>query len=99
MNETEQVLPLTTNEPLSKKDLVDCLQKADIPDDAECTLLFDDGKGVFELHFYWSEGAGAFGQQVVSFDVERKFLMIDFLRYCINLGPAEVERIKDGQAS
>lgn len=76
-----QEMPLTTNRPLSKKDLIDYLQRSDIPDDAECTLEFDDDG--FYLHFYWSEDAGAFGQTAVTFDIEKDDLLrdIDFWRY------------------
>lgn len=89
----EDPKPLTTKKPLSKKDLIEYLQKADIPDeDAECTLLFDDKEGVFKLYFYWSESAGAFGQSVISFDIEREFLMHDCLRYWDSLGHDESNR-------
>ncbi len=59
---------LTTNKLVSKKDLMEYLEKAGIPDDASLTLRFD-GK-VFSLLFYWSEGPGAFGETVVKFDAE-----------------------------
>ena len=71
-----QEKPLTTNKPLSKKDLIEYLQNSDIPDDAECTLSFDEENG-FYLHFYWSEDAGAFGQTAVTFDIEKDDLLHD----------------------
>lgn len=71
-----QEKPLTTNKPLSKKDLIENLQKSDIPDDAECTLQFDEENG-FYLYFYWSEDAGAFGHTAVTFDIEKDGLLHD----------------------
>lgn len=71
--------PLSTNASLSKDQLIEYLQKADIPGDAECTLQFDDGK--FYLYFYWSEGAGAFGHTAVNFDIESKELVSDAWSY------------------
>lgn len=67
--------PLSTNGPLSKDQLIEYLQKADIPGDAECTLQFDDGK--FYLYFYWSEKSGACGHTAVNFDIESKELVED----------------------
>ena len=76
LNNIDFEKPLSTNKPLSKKDLIEYLQKADIPDDAELTLQFDDG--VFYLYFYWSESAGAFGHSAVNFDIEAPDLVKDF---------------------
>ncbi len=67
--------PLSTKVELSKKQLIEYLQKADIPDDAELTLQFDDGE--FYLYFYWSEGAGAFGHRAVNFDIENRELILE----------------------
>ena len=68
--------PLSTRKSLSKQELIEYLQKADIPDDADFTLSFDDG--VFYLFFYWSESAGAFGHRAVNFDLETPDLVRDF---------------------
>ena len=68
-----QEKPLTTNKPLSKKDLIEYLQKSVIPDDAECTLEFDEDG--FCLHFYWSEDTCACGKTAVIFDIEK---LLDF---------------------
>ena len=73
--------PISTNAPLSKDQLIEYLQKADIPGDAECTLQFDDGK--FYLYFYWSEDAGAFGHTAVNFDIESKELVEDTWGYMV----------------
>lgn len=62
---------LTTDKRISKRQLMDYLQKADIPDDASLTLKRTDDD--FSLFFYWSEGPGAFGETVVKFDAESKF--------------------------
>ena len=68
--------PLSTRKSLSKQEFIEYLQKADIPNDADFTLSFDDG--VFYLFFYWSESAGAFGHRVVDFDLETPYLVRDF---------------------
>ena len=73
--------PLSTNGPLSKDQLIEYLQQADIPGDAECTLQFDEGK--FYLHFYWSEDAGAFGHTAVNFDIESKELIDEAWSYMV----------------
>ena len=62
---------LTTNKRVSKKDLMNYLLNADIPDDASLTLKRNGDD--FSLFFYWSEGPGAFGQTVVKFEAESKF--------------------------
>ena len=73
--------PISTNAPLSKDQLIEYLQKADIPGDAECTLQFDDGK--FYLYFYWSEKSGACGHTAVNFDIESKELVEDTWGYMV----------------
>lgn len=65
---------LTTNNRISKKDLIEHLEKADIPDDASLTLKRNGDD--FSLFFYWSEGPGAFGETVVKFEAESKFWKI-----------------------
>ena len=62
---------LTTDKRISKKDLIEHLEKADIPDNASLTLKRNGDD--FSLFFYWSEGSGAFGETVVKFDAESKF--------------------------
>ena len=62
---------LTTNNRVSKKVLMEYLEKADIPDDAILTLRRRDDD--FSLFFYWGEGPGAFGETVVKFEAESKF--------------------------
>ena len=74
--------PLSTNGPLSKDQLIEYLQKANIPGDAECTLQFDEGK--FYLYFYWSYGPGAYGHTAVNFDIESKELVEDAWSYMEN---------------
>lgn len=74
--------PLSTNGPLSKDQLIEYLQNADIPGDAECTLLFDNGK--FYLYFYWGEDTGACGRAAVNFDIESKELVEDAWSYMEN---------------
>ena len=64
--------PLSTSGGLSKKQLIEYLQKADIDDDAQLTLKFDRDSGKYYLFFYWSEGPGAFGHRAVDFDIESK---------------------------
>ncbi len=64
-------MALTTDKRISKRELMDYLQKADIPDNASLTLKMNGDD--FSLFFYWSEGPGAFGETVVKFDAESKF--------------------------
>jgi len=71
--------PLSTNLSFSKLQLIQYLQNADIPDDAECRLQFDDGK--FYLCLYWSEKGGVYGHRIVDFDLESKKLVDDVWNY------------------
>lgn len=80
MEETD--IPLSTTVSISKKKLIDCLRRSDIPeDDSELTLLFDEESGVLSLHFYWSNDTCAYGQDAVCFDIEKDYVLRDIKKF------------------
>ena len=65
-NKMEQTA-LSTDECVTKKDLMEWLKNSDIPDDAELRLRYDDEKLKFVVALGWSYSAGAFQDDVVEF--------------------------------
>ena len=64
-------MALSTVHRISKHELMDYLQKSDIPDNASLTLRRN--RDDFSLFFYWNDGPASFGETVVRFDAESKF--------------------------